>query len=139
MLVNHEEDFKYFMQDIEKIYLGARYSYHELMENELVPFKFRTIIERYLIKELDPETTLESHFYYMKRSDAEYRAYRQLKTRVRVSQYKKTIIRQKNPTYTEKVYTLEQLAAIPPEEKQKQGMVVREVILSKLSLFAFSV
>ena len=63
MLVNHEEDFKYFMQDMEKIYLGARYSYQELMGNELVPFKFRTIIERYLTRELDQETTLESHFY----------------------------------------------------------------------------
>ena len=139
MLVNHEEDFKYFMQDMEKIYLGARYSYQELMGNELVPFKFRTIIERYLTRELDQETTLESHFYYMKRSDPEYRAYRQLKTRVRVSHYKKTILHQENPTYTEKVYTLEQLAAIEPQEKEKQGIVVREVILSKLALFAFSV
>ena len=40
----NENDFKYYMQDIERHYFGARYSYNELLNNEMVPFKFKTII-----------------------------------------------------------------------------------------------
>lgn len=137
MLINHEEDFKYCMQDMERDYFGARYTYQELMQNELVPFKFKTIIERYLVRDIDRDTSLESHFYHMTKENPEYRVYRQLKARVRVTQIKN---RKSGQTeYTEKVYTLEQLTALSQEKKLEKGIAIREIILSKLALFAFSV
>lgn len=51
---NEEEqnnDFKYYMQDTGRLYLGARYSYAELTEHEMVPFKFKSIIEHYIMKD----------------------------------------------------------------------------------------
>ena len=137
MLINHEEDFKYCMQDMERDYFGARYTYQELMQNELVPFKFKTIIERYLVRDIDRDTSLESHFYHMTKENPEYRVYRQLKARVRVTQIKN---RKSGQTeYTEKVYTLEQLTALSQEKKLEKGIAIREIILSKLALFAFAV
>lgn len=41
--------------------------------------------------------------------------------------------------FKEKVYTIESLVKIPAEEKEKMGIIVRELILSKLALFGFSV
>ena len=38
-----DNDFKYYMQDTGHLYFGARYSYTELMEHEMVPFKFKSI------------------------------------------------------------------------------------------------
>ena len=137
MLINHEEDFKYCMQDMERDYFGARYTYQELMQNELVPFKFKTIIERYLVRDIDRDTSLESHFYHMTRENPEYRVYRQLKARVRVTQIKNR--KSSQTEYTEKVYTLEQLTALSQEKKLEKGIAIREIILSKLALFAFSV
>ena len=137
MLINHEEDFKYCMQDMERDYFGARYTYQELMQNELVPFKFKTIIERYLVRNIDRDTSLESHFYHMTKENPEYRVYRQLKARVRVTQIKNR--KSSQTEYTEKVYTLEQLTALSQEEKLEKGIAIREIILSKLALFAFSV
>ena len=137
MLINHEEDFKYCMQDMERDYFGARYTYQELMQNELVPFKFKTIIERYLVRDIDRDTSLESHFYHMTRENPEYRVYRQLKARIRVTQIKSR--KSSQTEYTEKVYTLEQLTALSQEEKLEKGIAIREIILSKLALFAFSV
>lgn len=137
MLINHEEDFKYCMQDMERDYFGARYTYQELMQNELVPFKFKTIIERYLVRDIDRDTSLESHFYHMTKENPEYRVYRQLKARVRVTQIKNR--KSSQTEYTEKVYTLEQLTALSQEEKLEKGIAIREIILSKLALFAFSV
>ena len=137
MLINHEEDFKYSMQDMERDYFGARYTYQELMQNELVPFKFKTIIERYLVRDIDRDTSLESHFYHMTKENPEYRVYRQLKARVRVTQIKNR--KSSQTEYTEKVYTLEQLTALSQEEKMEKGIAIREIILSKLALFAFAV
>ena len=137
MLINHEEDFKYCMQDMERDYFGARYTYQELMQNELVPFKFKTIIERYLVRDIDRDTSLESHFYHMTKENPEYRVYRQLKARVRVTQIKNR--KSSQTEYTEKVYTLEQLTALSQEKKLEKGIAIREIFLSKLALFAFSV
>ncbi len=131
----NEDDFKYTMQDTSRYYFGARMSYGEILNNEMAPFKFKTIIERYLIKDLDPNTALESHLYYLDENSFEFRVYKQLKARVRVSQLKKG----SQDHYCEKLYTMNELAAFSKEEKEKAGMIIRELVLSKLALFAFTV
>lgn len=133
----NENDFKYYMQDIERYYFGARYNYSELLNNEMVPFKFKTIISKYIKDEVDLDTTLESHLFYLDREKFDYRLYKQLRARVRCSQYKKAAFPEKG--FKEKVYTIEQLSAITPDEKVEQGIIVRELIISKLALFGFSV
>jgi hypothetical protein len=132
----NENDFKYYMQDIERYYFGARYSYSELLNNEMVPFKYKTIITKYLKDEVDYETTLESHLYYMNTEGFDYRIYKQLRSRVRTSMYKDPEKREKG--FKEKVYTIEQLVKLDKEEKEKLGIIVRELIFSKLALFGFS-
>ena len=133
----NEDDFKYYMQDIERYYFGARYDYNDLLNNEMVPFKFKTIITKYIKDDVDYDTTLESHLYYMNSEKYDYRIYKQLRARVRVSQYKNPDNKDKG--FKEKVYTIEQLVKISPEEKEKEGIIIRELILSKLALFGFSV
>ena len=53
-----DNDFKYFMQDIGSLYLGARYSYEELMAHEMIPFKFKSVIEHYITKDTQLDTAL---------------------------------------------------------------------------------
>lgn len=132
----NENDFKYYMQDIERYYFGARYSYSELLNNEMVPFKYKTIITKYLKDEVDYDTTLESHLYYMNSEGFDYRIYKQLRSRVRTSMYKDPLKREKG--FKEKVYTIEQLVKLDKEEKERLGIIVRELIISKLALFGFS-
>ena len=61
--VTQYEDFKYVLQDTGNIYLGARFSYEELLKQEMVPFKLKAILTHYILKEAAPDTTLESQFY----------------------------------------------------------------------------
>ncbi len=133
----NEDDFKYYMQDIERNYFGARYNYNELLNNEMVPFKFKTIINKYLKDDVELDTALESHFYYMTTETYDYRIYKQLKARVRVSQYKNS--KDSSKGFKEKIYKIEELVRISPEEKEQKGIIIRELIISKLALFAFSV
>ena len=133
----NENDFKYYMQDIERHYFGARYSYQEILDNEMTPFKFKSIITKYLKEDVPYDTTLESHLYYLNKEGFDYQIYKQLKARIRVTLYKNPDKKEKG--FTEKVYTIVQLANISPEEKESKGMIIRELILSKLALFGFAI
>ena len=133
----NEDDFKNYMQDIERYYFGARYNYNELLNNEMVPFKFKTIISKYIKDEVDLDTSLESHLYYIEKESFDYKLYRQLRLRIRTSQYKDPLNHEKG--FKEKVYTIEQLVKMNKDEKEEKGIIIRELIISKLALFGFSV
>lgn len=133
----NEDDFKYYMQDIERYYFGARYNYNELIANEIVPFKFKTVITKYFKDDIDFSTTLESHIYHLTKDTYDYKVYKQLRTRIRTSVYKDPDRKEKG--FKEKVYKIEEIVKINPEEKERLGMLVREIIISKLGLWGFQV
>ena len=133
------EDFKYMLQDVGRIYIGTKYTYRELMQNPEVAFKFKSVIEHYLLRETDPDTSLESDLYYMGPESFSYRTYEQLKVKCKISilvekQGKQGRLER---VYREKTVSLEELAAIPLAQKKRDGIVVQELILSKLALVSF--
>ncbi len=138
---NQNRDFKYFMQDTGSLYLGAKYSYAEILEDEMVTFKYKSIVEHYILKDTDPETTLESQLYYMTPEQFSYRTYRQLKARVKVCLLveKKRLFGQARSEYENRVMKLEELVGMNLAQKKKRGVVVQELVLSKLALLSFSV
>lgn len=133
------EDFKYMLQDVNRIYIGAKYTYRELMENPETAFKFKSVIEHYLLKETDPDTSLESALYYMETESFSYRTFEQLKAKCKISvlEDKKGKSGKTQRVYRERTLTLQELAAIPLSQKKKDGIVVQELILSKLALVSF--
>ncbi len=138
---NENSDFKYVMFDLSTIYAGALYTYRDMIENEMVNFKLKTIIERYLLEDISPDTTFESHFYYMQPGDFAYKVYEQLRTKVRVNVpvQSKGFGGKDSVHYKEKVIKLSELAALTPAEKQAQGILIREIQISKLGLMTFTV
>ena len=134
-------DFKYFMQDTGSLYLGAKYNYTEILEDEMVTFKYKRIVEHYILKDTDPETTLESQLYYMTPEQFSYRTYTQLKARVKVSMLtsKKRLFGNPGAAYESKVLKLDGLVGMNLAQKKKCGLVVQELVLSKLALLSFSV
>lgn len=137
------EDYKYVMGDTGNVYLGAKYAYGELLQNEDVPFKIRAIVERYILPQSDPETTLESEFYYMTSDSFVYRTYRQLKVRVKCSKLveKKSFFPggKKKKVYTTEIMGLEDFVKMTPARKQAQGILVQEIIVGKLAMMVFVV
>ena len=135
------EDFKYFMQDVNALYIGAYYNYGELMENEMVPFKLKSIIEHYIMKDTQADTTLESQFYYMTGEEFSYRTYTQLKAKVKVWMFveSKSLFGKEKVAYKNKIIPLSQFVQMNLAQKKKYGVKVQEIILSKLAMMAFSV
>ncbi len=135
------EDFKYVIQDVGSVSLGAKYSYEDMLNEELIPFKFKSIIKYYILKEADKSTTLESEFYYMEEGTFLYETYRQLKTKVKVrtQSVKKNIFGKEKVIYKEEILSLKEITGMNLAKKKASGLVIVEIIISKLGLMTFSV
>lgn len=136
-----DTDFKYVMQDTGNIYIGARLTYAELMDQEMLPFKMKTIIQHYFLKETSLGTTLESEFYYLEKGSFLYETFAQLRIKVKVNVLteKKSLFGKKKMVYTEKILTLKELTEMNLARKKASGMIIREIIVSKLGLMTFSI
>lgn len=136
-----DRDFKYILQDAGSIYVGARYRYEELLEEEMAAFKLKTIITHYILKDVDASTTLESHFYYMAEESFAYRTFQELKVKVKVSvpEEKRSLTGKVQNRYKDRIYTLKELAGLNLAKKKQTGIIIREIIFSKLGLMTFTV
>ena len=134
------EAYKYTMQTISYVYIGAKFTYGELLENEDINFKFKAIVERYILPESTPDTTLESELYYLTEDSFICRTYQQLRLSVKVNvlRDKKRLFRKPVREYTEEIWKLKDLVKMPVEEKEKAGVVIQELILSKTALLGFA-
>ena len=136
MKIQSYEDYKYVMVDTSYIYLGAKYTYGELIENEDVAFKLRTIFERYIVPELSGDTTLEEHFMSLSK-DLAYKTYKQLKVKLKVS---KPVMKKNIFGKTSKVYVSENVPLDKFLEMRQEGEVmVQEIVFGKLALMSFAV
>lgn len=130
-------DYKYIMQDVSNIYLGAKYTYEELTEDEEIPFKIKSLVNRYIMPELkDGDVSLESHFYYMEEKGFAYQTFLHLKTKVKISilEQKKRVGGKGEPVYASRTLKLQDFVKIPPEEKEEKGILIQEISFSKLAL-----
>ena len=132
------ENGKYVMQDVGTLYVGAKYLMAELLEDEEIPFKFRMCVHRYILPESDPEDSLETHLYYLDKSSFLVKIYGQLRARVKINclEKRKHLGREAEPEYVTKNLTVEELAAISPADKEKIGLVVQELSVSKFAMLA---
>lgn len=127
------------MENMSVLQIGAKYSYRELVDDIDLSYKYRCIIKQLLLQEVDADTTIESHLYYMKPQDESCRIYRQLRAKIRiyVPKVKKHPGGRTDTEFEERVLTAEELASISPEQKTLMGMMISELQLSKMGLMTF--
>ncbi len=128
------EDYKYSVQDAGRIYVGGKYTMGELLDADDLNFKFRMIVQRYILPESDLADTLETHLYYLEKGSFLVKVYQQMKAKVKVN-----VIEEKKSLFgqtSKKQYVTRTLTAMPPSEKEKKGMVIQELSVSKLALAA---
>jgi hypothetical protein len=124
------------MQDTSSLYVGAKYTLAEILENEEINFKFRLIVEKYIIPEADAEDTLETHLYYLDSESFLVKLYDQMKARVKVSiiEEKKTWGGRSKKSYVTKMLKISELVSLSTAEKEKCGIVIQELKVSKLAM-----
>ncbi|MBQ9123345.1 MAG: hypothetical protein IJY10_07640 [Lachnospiraceae bacterium] len=134
------QDYKYIMQDVGNIYLGAKFTYADLIENEDIPFKLKMIVEKHIKPTVDADTTLESHMYYLKNEGFLYQILCQLKIKIKFNyiEQKTNLFGKKREYYKMKTLKLEDFIKISSEEKEKQGVVIQEISMSKMAMMTFN-
>lgn len=126
------EAYKYAMQDTYFLYVGSKYTFQEILEEEDIPFKFRLIAERYILPEASLEDTLETHLYYLDSKSFLCKIYKQLKAKVKFN-----ILDEKKKKYVTKTLPVEEFAEMLPEEKEVKGVVIQELCIGKLAMGSF--
>ncbi|MBR2121619.1 MAG: hypothetical protein IJ930_01550 [Lachnospiraceae bacterium] len=141
MMDTGNRDYKYYIDDLTKLCVGAKYTYSELLSDDNLSFRYRSIIRNVMLKAVDDDTSVESHIYYMTPDGADYACYCRLKTRVRYyrPEVKRTLTGKEEVKYTEHVARIQDLAAIPAEVKKEQGIIIHEIQMSKPALMIYVV
>lgn len=130
------EDYKYNCQDTSRIYVGCKYTLDELVNVEELSFKFRMLMNRYVCEKASPEDTLETQLYYLEEKDFLVKLYDRMKARVKVNLIveKRSLFGKPRKEYSTKVLTVPELAAMPVAEKERVGLVIQELSVSKLAI-----
>ena len=134
-------DFKYIMQDLYRLYFGAKCTYREIMESDETYTRFKALCRHYLVTEVDPDTTLESHLYYLAPEEEAASVYIGLGTRVKLSvpYVKKGITGREQRIFREEIWKVEDLMALSAQQKQFRGIVISEVQIPKRKLREYTV
>ena len=100
----------------------------------------KAILTHYLLKEVSPDTTLESQFYYLEENTFLYETFQQLKIRIKVQiqEPKRTLSGKTKIKYQERIFSLQELVQMNLARKKASGMLIREIIISKLGMMTFS-
>lgn len=133
------QDFKYVMQDMTNVYIGAKYSYEELMELDEVPFKLKTILSHYMLKEVACDTKIEDHIFYLNETDMSYMVYDQMKARFRLSVWQDEKDGVKTPGYKSRVYRIKEIVGNEELMRKKDTIIVEEMHITKLGLLGVSI
>ena len=138
MTDNH---FKYMMQDLYRLYFGVKCTYREILENEDAYYKFKAVCRQYLVKEVDPETTLESHLYHLTPDQPAAEVYRQIGARVKLSvpSVRKGLFGKEQKVFAEEIWNIDELMALSAHSKQFRGIVLSELQIPKIKLREFAV
>ena len=135
------QDYRYILQDTGTLYVGSKFTFGDIAKEEEIPFKFRHIIMKCALHEVDKEDSFESVFYYLKPEGYLYEVFLQLRTKVKVSELTevKKLFGGKEWVYRERVYKLADFAALTKEQKERIGIVIQEIQFSKLAIMTFPI
>ena len=112
------------------------------MSADPAPFKFRAIIEHYIYKDTLPETSLESHLYYMTPDMFSARTYCELGAKVKVGideQVSSLFGKKKKIVRKERLIKVEDFMEMDTAAKKRKNVAIMELVISKLALMSFSV
>ena len=137
----NDNDFKYMMQDLYRLYFGIRCTYREILENEDAYYKFKAVCRHYLITEVDEDTTLESHLYHLAPGDPCAEVYKAIGARVKLNipAVQKGLFGRENRIFKEEIWKVEKLMELSAQQKQFRGIVLTELQIPKIKLREFAI
>ena len=132
-------DFKYVLHDLTNIYIGAKYTYDELVDLDDLPFKFRMTLANYVVRELDGSMTLGEHVLSLKKEDMAYKIYKQIKAKFKLNIFMEDGHGRGKPGYVQKEIKIQDMIEGKDAEwlhANKDTIFVEEMHITTLGLMA---
>lgn len=147
-----DRSFKYAMQDTNRIYIGGRMTYGEMITWDEVPFKIKAIVNNHLLKDAgDPELTMAEHFKKIPDDSFLLQILSTLKTKVKVDipEFKGRAAKNKteeNVSYKAVNFKIDEYLRfiknhegyLTLEDGREIAPVTEEISFSKLAVLVFS-
>ena len=131
---NHENDYKYVLEDFSTVYIGANYTFEEIMNHDAAPMKFKEAIVRIFLQEFDEKTTIAESLSNMTEHQRSYLLYHQFKIKIKVTQLKKSQL-----GYESKHCELDRFMKQYQKKTVHGECFIEEVVIKKLHLFGSAV
>jgi hypothetical protein len=144
-----DRSFKYAMMDTNRVYIGGRMTYSEMITWEEVPFKIKAIVNNHLLKDAgNPDLTMAEHFKNLPDDSFVLQILKTLKTRIKVDipQAKGKNPTKDNVTYKSSLLKIEEYLRFVrnhegyltlPDGTEVEP-VTEEISFSKLAVLVFS-
>ena len=136
-----QDEFKYMMQDLYKVYFGTDSTYKEILDNEDAYYKFKAVCRMYLVGAAGPDTSIGNHLMSIDPESREAEVYRQIGARIKLSvpAVKKSFLGREEKVFKEEIWKAGDLFKMSAEEKERSGIVLSELQIPKLRLREFAV
>lgn len=141
MIQLNENDYKYVIQDFSNYYIGARFSYKDLAENDNTPGRFKDALYRVFYKETDQNMTIGEHLLQLNDSSMCYLAFSQLRIRIKVTALIQKADKKGNlkETYETKDYSLDDFLKEKENWEDPQQYLIQEISFKKRHLMMMHV
>lgn len=136
-----EQDFKYVIQDFSQVYIGARYSYEELVDSDDTPGRFQDAICRVFYKEVSPDTTIWEHLLALKEDSLGYLAFSQLRIHIKITALRENMDKKgkKKASYETKDLSLQEFMADERIKQEPDQYLIQEISFKKRHLMMMHV
>lgn len=128
-----DRDYKHVVQDTTNVYIGGKLSYGEMLDIDEIPFKFKSLLSRYILRDVAPDTTIENHIFYMTKQDESYLVYNRIKAKFGLY-----VFDDKKRSYVKREYKIDEIVGNEELFAKKDTTFVEELHIYKLNLLSMS-
>ena len=126
-------DYKHVVQDPTNACIGGKLTYGEMMDIDEIPFKFKTLLSHYILKEVAADTTVENHIFFMTKQDESYMVYNRIKAKFGLY-----VFDEKKKSYVRKEYKIEEIVDNEYLHQHMDTIFVEELHIYKLNLLSMN-
>ena len=130
--------YKYVLQDFTNVYIGALFTFEELIASDDCPVRFKDFVIRVICKDGDRNVTISERLLEIKENDEVYSQLQKLKLKIKVTHLLKSLDKHGNEkdTYETKELSIEDFVKDDYVHDEPGEFLIQEISFKKRHLTA---
>ena len=130
--------YKYVLQDFTNVYIGALFTFEELIASDDCPVRFKDFVIRVICKDKDKSRTISDELLEIRENDEVYLQFQKLKLKIKVTHLLKSLDKHGNEkdTYETKELKIEDFVKDDYVHDEPGEFLIQEISFKKRHLTA---